>query len=381
MIDLVKIKLRAGNGGDGKVSFFREKGKPKGGPDGGDGGDGGSVYFVADRNMATLRDFRAKELFAAQDGEPGGKLKMYGASGSDYKISVPLGTLVYEVKDDREILVADMNEDGKEFLIARGGIGGRGNFRFRSSTNQTPVQYVAGTKGEQKIIKLEVKLVADVGLIGLPNAGKSTLLNRLASTDVKVANYPFTTLSPNLGVMPLGEGSNIIISDIPGLIEGASEGKGLGDEFLRHVERTRVLVHLIDPLDGYDEEENSNLSQTALSNYEKIRGELEAYGKGLSSKPEIVVINKIDVTEIKTVLEKILGLFKKKGISVIGISGVTGEGMDAFLNNLKKVLEENPKRVEFSAEKPVKLFTIDNLPNKRMVFGKRVVETVEIKDI
>ncbi|EKD94968.1 MAG: GTPase ObgE, partial [uncultured bacterium] len=215
-----------------------------------------------------------------------------------------------------------MDDDGKEFLIARGGIGGRGNFRFRSSTNQTPVQYTPGTLGEQKDIKLEVKLVADVGLIGLPNAGKSTLLNKLTHANVRVANYPFTTLSPNLGVMELENGENIIVSDIPGLIEGASEGKGLGDEFLRHVERTRVLVHLIDPMEGYSGEGGSDLAENALSNYRKIRKELEIYGKGLVDKPELVVINKIDITEIKDSTVHIFAEFKKNGINAEGISGV-----------------------------------------------------------
>ena len=375
MIDLVKIKLRAGNGGDGKVSFFREKGTPKGGPDGGDGGDGGSVFFVANRNMATLRDFRAKEMYAGEDGGFGGKLKMYGADGKDYRISVPLGTLVYELKEGREVLVADMDTDGKEFLIARGGIGGRGNFRFRSSTNQTPVQYTPGTLGEQKEIKLEVKLVADVGLIGLPNAGKSTLLNKLTHANVKVANYPFTTLSPNLGVMELENGENIIISDIPGLIEGASEGKGLGDEFLRHVERTRVLVHLIDPLEGYSDGGGLDLAENALSNYRKIRKELEVYGKGLIDKPELVIINKIDITEVKDILKSVTDYFKKEKIDVIGISAVSGEGIEQLIGKIKKILEDNPKRPMFNAEKPVKLFTIDNLPNKRMVFGRENVKT------
>ncbi|HBY10332.1 hypothetical protein A2473_00895 [candidate division WWE3 bacterium RIFOXYC2_FULL_42_13] len=375
MIDLVKIKLRAGNGGDGKVSFFREKGTPKGGPDGGDGGDGGSVYFVANRNMATLRDFRTKEMYAGEDGGHGGKLKMYGADGKDYRISVPLGTLVYELKEGREVLVADMDDDGKEFLIARGGIGGRGNFRFRSSTNQTPVQYTPGTLGEQKDIKLEVKLVADVGLIGLPNAGKSTLLNKLTHANVRVANYPFTTLSPNLGVMELENGESIIVSDIPGLIEGASEGKGLGDEFLRHVERTRVLVHLIDPMEGYSGEGGSELAENALSNYRKVRKELEIYGKGLVDKPELVVINKIDITEIKDSTVHIFAEFKKNGINAEGISGVSGEGIEKLMGRIKKILEENPKRPVFNAEKPVKLFTIENLPNKRMVFGRESVKT------
>lgn len=381
MIDLVKIKIKAGDGGDGKVSFLRGKGSPKGGPDGGDGGDGGDVYFAADRNMATLRDFRAKDIFAAQNGEPGGKKKMYGADGEDYRISVPLGTLVYEIKDDREILVADLNEDGKEFLIAKGGVGGKGNFRFRSATNRTPIQFTPGTKGEEKIVKLEIKLVADIGLIGLPNAGKSTLLNRLTHARAEIGSYPFTTLSPNLGVMELENGENAILADIPGLIEGASEGKGLGDEFLRHVERTRILVHLIDPLDGYEPGSKETLADNALSGYYKIRKELELYGRGLVEKPEIAVVSKIDVTEIRDEFEKIKKIFKRKKIEIIGISGVTGEGMAGLMGSIKKMLESNPKRPVFGVEKPVKLYTIENLPNRRLVFGRTKVSTFKPRGI
>ncbi|GIW69789.1 MAG: GTPase Obg [Patescibacteria group bacterium] len=381
MIDLVKIKVKAGDGGDGKVSFLRGRGAPKGGPDGGDGGDGGDVYFVADRNLATLRDFRAKDIFAAQNGDPGGKKKMFGADGEDLRIPVPLGTLVYEIKDNREILVADLSEDGQEFLIARGGIGGKGNFRFRSATNRTPTQFTHGTKGEEKIVKLEVKLVADIGLIGLPNAGKSTLLNRLTHAEAKVGSYPFTTLSPNLGVMELEGGETIILADIPGLIEGASEGKGLGDEFLRHIERTRILVHLIDPLEGYESHSGGSLADNALSNYYKIRKELEVYGKGLSEKPEINVVNKIDVTEIKGAFEEIKKVFKEKKVEVIGISGVTGEGISDLISIVREMLKSNPKRLVFGTEKPVKLYTIDNLPNKRVVFGRTKVSTFRPRGI
>lgn len=381
MIDVVKIKIKAGNGGDGKVSFRHDKLTPRGGPDGGDGGKGGDVYLVADRNMATLRDFRAKEMFSAQDGQPGGKKKMFGPDGSDNRISVPLGTLVYEIKDGREILVADLNEDGKTFLIAVGGRGGKGNFRFRSSTNQVPIQYTPGGIGEQKTVKLEIKLVADVGFIGLPNAGKSTLLNHLTHSNVKVANYPFTTLSPNLGVMELKDGEPLIFSDIPGLIEGASQGKGLGDEFLRHVERTRILVHLIDPFDGYVEGSGISMADVCMRNYRKIRKELEIYGKGLVEKPEIVAINKLDLTEVRENFEQIETVFKKQKKNVFAISAVSGEGVDELIQVVKKLLAKHPKRKEFNVEEPVKIFNISNLPNKRMVFGRNSVVSMVDKKI
>ncbi len=374
MIDVVKIKIKAGDGGDGALSFRREKFVPFGGPDGGDGGDGGSVYLVASTNLVTLRDFKSKEVFAAQDGEKGGKRKMFGSSRPDLFVKVPVGTLIYEIKDGREILVGDLVEDGSQMLIAQGGTGGKGNFRFKSSTNQTPVQYGRGGAGEEKTIKMEIKLVADIGLVGLPNAGKSTLINKLTQANVKVANYPFTTLTPNLGTMTLNDGQPVIIADIPGLIEGASEGKGLGDEFLRHIERTRLLIHLVDPLEGFTPDGKISLAKNTWANFEKIRKELKSYGHGLNEKPEVTVINKIDLTEIKDEVEAIKVLFNKHGVSIYFISGVTGEGLQELFKEVQKLLIEHKKIVVFNAETPVKLYDINNLPNKKIVFGSsRVV--------
>lgn len=375
MIDVVKIKVKAGNGGDGKVSFRREKFIPKGGPDGGDGGAGGSIYLYANHNMATLIDFRSKPKFIAQSGKDGGGKQIYGEGASDLIIDVPVGTLVYEIKEEHEILVCDLSTPDQKYLIAKGGRGGKGNFRFRSSTNQVPMQFTYGTKGEEKDLKLEIKLVADVGLLGAPNAGKSTLLNKLTNTNVKVANYPFTTLFPNLGVCKLKDKS-IVIADIPGLIEGASKGKGLGDEFLRHIERTRVLVHLVDPLPAQFVEEVGDsekiaklLINASLTNYKMIMEELKSYNEVLLKKPQIVVINKLDVTEVAGSFLKIKNAFKRKGVTILGISAFTGEGIDALKKRLLEILNNTlVEKIVFEPEKSVKTYTIDNLPNKRIVF-------------
>lgn len=246
MIDTVNIKIKSGKGGDGRVSFLREKYKPKGGPDGGDGGRGGDVILVADENYHTLRDFRSKPNLEAQNGEAGKMNNMFGKAGDDLTIKIPVGTLVYELRNGEEVLVGDFVKHEQSMIVAKGGVGGKGNFRFRSSMNQTPTQFTYGGPSVIKELKLEIKLVADVGIIGLPNAGKSTLINQLTKAAAKIGNYPFTTLEPNLGVAIVNN-RRIVFADIPGLIEGASEGKGLGDEFLRHVERNKVLLHLIDP--------------------------------------------------------------------------------------------------------------------------------------
>lgn len=363
MIDIAEIKIKAGNGGDGKVSFLREKFKPKGGPDGGDGGNGGSVYLVADNNISTLMDFKSKSFYKAQNGEDGGKYKMTGASGEDLYIKVPMGTLVYEMEGEKETLIGDLVDSKQVLLLSQGGKGGKGNYRFRSSTNITPTEYTLGEQTSEMIVKLEIKMIADIGLIGAPNAGKSTLLNRLTNSKAKVANYPFTTLSPNLGSYILKDGHEIIVADIPGLIEGASEGKGLGDEFLRHIERTRFLIHLIDPMDGTED-----LIKNSIKNYKMIRNELKEYKAKLEDKKEILVINKIDVTEVGEVIEDIKDAFTKEGIDVIGISAVTGEGLGEVENKILQLLEVTPKTPPFESRKVVKKYDITNIPNKRMVF-------------
>ncbi|MFZ2664093.1 MAG: GTPase ObgE [Patescibacteria group bacterium] len=377
MVDVVEIKIKAGGGGDGKVSFRHEKHLAKGGPDGGDGGNGGSVYFIADNNLSTLIDFRSKSIFKADSGQPGGKKNMTGASAEDFFIKVPVGTLIYELGGDeeREDLVGDLVETGQVIMIAKGGHGGRGNYKFRGSVNQTPQQYTPGTKGEEKTIRLEIKLIADVGLVGAPNAGKSTLLNRLTNSNAKVADYPFTTLTPNLGICKIEEGRNIVFADIPGLIEGASQGKGLGDEFLRHIERTRLLVHLIDPMSG----RNKDLVNNAIEGYQMIRNELKEYGHDLDSKQSITVVNKIDVTEVRDVFEEIKSRLAMLGVEVIGASSATGEGLDVLLSKIYSALERIPRKSSLEVKSVVKKYNIENLPNRRMVFNKGRVITLNKK--
>ena len=327
-VDTAKIRVAAGKGGDGKVSFRREKYVPRGGPDGGNGGKGGDVFFIADNNMATLMDFRAKEVFKAGNGAGGDKKNMTGESASDLFVKVPAGTLVYEILNNERILVGDLVTPGQSLLIAKGGRGGRGNASFKSATNQAPLTFTPGAPGEAKTLVLGVKLIADVGLVGFPNAGKSTLINQLTGANVKTAAYPFTTLTPNLGVLKLAGGRAIIVADIPGLIEGASRGKGLGDDFLRHIERTKILVHIVDPLAG-----------DALALYDAIRKELADYSLDLGRKSEIVVINKLDVTEARADFDRIAREFGERGILVLGVSAVTGKGVRELKNELLRRIE------------------------------------------
>lgn len=372
LVDTAQINVKAGNGGDGKVSFRRGKYMPKGGPDGGDGGDGGDIIFKTDPNMATLRDFRAKPSYEAENGERGGSNNMHGADGADLIIKVPKGTLIYQTSDNREnVLIGDMVEGGEEILVASGGVGGKGNDRFKSSTNRSPRQFTRGTKGEKKALRLEIKLIADVGLIGFPNAGKSTLINHLTGADAKVAKYPFTTLNPNLGVCDLKNKDRVILADVPGLIAGASEGKGLGDQFLRHIERTRLIVHMIDP---FSFDENIDFAEKALKDYEAIRNELKNYGGNLAEKKEIVAINKIDITEVKEALGDIKKVFKSKEIDVLAISAVTGEGMGVLKDKIGQELKEIPERSSFEVHKPTKVYTTSTLPNKRIIFRENVEE-------
>lgn len=387
LVDTAKIKVKAGKGGDGAVSFRREKYVPRGGPDGGNGGKGGDVIFVANHNLATLMDFRSQPNYLAENGKPGSKRQSTGASGKNLVVEVPVGTLIYQVNNE-EILIADLDEDGKSVLICKGGAGGKGNTSFKSSTNQAPREFTPGKEGEEKFLKLEVKLIADVGLIGLPNAGKSTLINQLTKANAKVGNYPFTTLSPNLGICRLSggnpEGLEIVVADIPGLIEGASKGKGLGDDFLRHVERTRVLVHVVDPLGEFLGDNNFTQSdqsccckgnscvyvENSWKAYVTIRQELKDYGHDLAQKPEIVVINKMDITEVAECFEEIKAKFAKEKVEVLGISAYIGLGVGELKQKLATVLSLIPKTKAFEPAEVVKKYDADSLPNKGLVFNR-----------
>lgn len=380
LIDTANIRIKAGNGGDGAVTFRREKYIPKGGPDGGDGGRGGSVYALSDHNLGTLIDFRAKKVFSAEDGESGHKKNMNGTHAKDVYIKIPVGTKIYEVTEFGDQLVADVVSHDQKILLGRGGRGGKGNTAFKSSTNQTPRQYTKGQEGEAKSIRLEVKLIADVGLVGLPNAGKSTLINRFTNADAKTGNYAFTTLSPNLGASKIYD-KELIFADIPGLIEGASEGKGLGDDFLRHVERTKLLIHIVDPLDNYHTDDVKELPINAYNNYLKIVEELNKYKNPftnehpLVNKEAIIVINKLDTLIVSENFELIKKHFKKHKVEVLGVSALNGIGikelLDVVYTRLLEIEKNTPK--EDVLVKTSRVYNIADLPNKRMVFFKKQV--------
>jgi GTP-binding protein len=326
-IDKARILASGGHGGNGCLSFRREKYIEMGGPDGGSGGRGGSVWLEADPEKATLADFSYRPHFKGESGVHGKSADRTGRSGDDLVVKVPAGTLVFQ--DGR--LVADLVKAGDRFLAARGGRGGRGNITFKSSQNTAPHISEKGEPGDSATLDLELKLLADAGLVGFPNAGKSTLLSRLTKAHPKIADYPFTTLTPNLGVAVIGE-SSFVLADIPGLIEGAHEGKGLGDEFLRHVERTRVLVHLVDV--------GGTADQTPYALFRALNRELGAFSKSLLKKPQLVVATKMDLTGA----DKRLAEFKRrlKGVPVHEISAVTGEGLPRLLTAVMRALEKAP---------------------------------------
>ncbi len=323
-IDSASIFVKAGKGGNGAVSFRREKFEPSGGPYGGDGGDGGSVIIESSESIRTLMDFRYKRRYIAENGEDGKTKKQYGKKGKDLLIKVPAGTLIKDGETKK--VIADLKEANQRFIIAKGGKGGKGNAKFATSTRQAPRFAEAGEKGDEKNIILELKLLADVGLVGFPNVGKSTILSILSSAKPKIANYPFTTLEPNLGVVYIGEGESFVMADIPGLIEGAAEGVGLGHDFLRHIERTRLIVHV---LDG-----SASEGRDPLDDFYKINDELFKYNEKLSDKYQIVVLNKMDIPGAMERSFSIENELKEKGFEVFKISSVTKEGIDALKYNI-----------------------------------------------
>ncbi len=332
-VDEASIKVEAGDGGNGCLSFRREKFVPRGGPDGGDGGDGGSVYLVVDEGLNTLIDFRHKRLFRAGKGQKGMGRECHGKYGEDLTIKVPLGTLVKDADTDE--VIGDLISANKPLLVAKGGWHGLGNIRFKSSTNRTPRQTTEGTLGEKRTLFLEMQVLADVGLLGLPNAGKSTFIRSVSHARPKVADYPFTTLYPNLGVVKIDAGQSFVIADIPGLIEGAADGAGLGIQFLKHLSRTHLLLHIVDI--GFDGD-----VEKVINDIQVIECELGSFGRGLENRPRWIVLNKIDLMP-REEAEAFSDKLKKKletNMPVFSISAATGSGCDALVQAIYQWIEK-----------------------------------------
>lgn len=337
-LDQTKIYVRSGNGGAGAVSFRREKFIPFGGPDGGDGGRGGDVWIESADGLNTLIDYRFQQHFKAATGGHGMGQNRHGADGESITLRVPTGTQVLE--EDKETLIADLDKPGMRILIARGGNGGFGNAYFKSSVNQAPRHANPGQEGEERTLWFRLKLIADAGLVGLPNAGKSTFLRSVSSATPRVADYPFTTLHPHLGVVSVGESERFVMADLPGLIEGAAEGTGLGTRFLGHVERCVALVHLID-----------GTAENPAESYHTVRNEIKAYGEGLDEKPEIIAINKIDAMLPEEAEEKRAALAEELGKDIRLVSGVSGAGVRDLVNEIAAMLRAR-REEEFEEERP-----------------------------
>ena len=331
--DYVKIIAKAGNGGNGAISFRREKYVAAGGPDGGDGGKGGDIYFEVDPDSNTLIDFRYNKKFKAENGKNGEGAHKYGKSGEDLYIKVPIGTIVRDAKTNR--VIADLSEKGQKELILAGGRGGKGNSHFATSTRQAPRFAQDGEKGEEKELILELKLLADVGLIGFPNVGKSTFLSMTTSATPKIADYHFTTLEPNLGVVKTEYGDSFVIADIPGIIEGASEGTGLGLQFLRHIERTRLLLHVIDV--------SGSEGRNPVQDFYTINEELKKYSEKLSKRKQIVVANKVDIMQDENLYKELEKVVKEKDMEIFKISAATCEGVSDLIKHVSSVLKTLPK--------------------------------------
>lgn len=355
MIDLAKISLKAGNGGNGAIAWRREKYEPTGGPAGGDGGDGGSIIIKATRNLSTLDDFKFKKIFKAENGEAGGKSKKFGKKGEDLIIKVPVGTILREETSNK--IIKDFKVDGEEFLIAKGGRGGRGNVHFKNSVRQAPRFAENGKKGQEINLILELKILADVGLVGLPNVGKSTLISVISKAKPKIANYHFTTLNPNLGVVNIDKERSFIVADIPGLIEGANKGEGLGHDFLRHIERCRVLIHLVDisGIEGRDPIKDFNL----------INKELELYNKELANKPMIVALNKIDL-DFNDNASKFIETFKND-YKIYKISAATTNGIKELLDGAYDLLSKSEDK-QFDLLEEVDENFLEEFYNKEIEF-------------
>lgn len=351
-IDRARIFVQSGKGGDGMSSFRHEKFVPKGGPNGGDGGQGGNVVLVADRNVNTLVDFRFRRLFKAKPGGKGEGSNKYGRNAEDLLITVPLGTIVKDEESGQ--VMADLLRDGQQAIVAKGGRGGRGNWHFRTSANRTPTFAERGEPGEERWLRLELKVLADVGLLGYPSVGKSSILRKVSAAQPEVAAYHFTTLNPILGVVDLPDHRSFVMADIPGLIDGASEGVGLGHDFLRHIERTKILIHVLDVsgMEGRD----------PIDDYEKINAELAKYSEKLSRKLQIVAANKIDLlTDDSDNLERLMDYMAAKGIEVYPICAVSGDGMDRLLERVWTLLEEYVEEADETTEEVV--YKAENKPD------------------
>lgn len=350
-IDYTKVKVISGKGGDGHSSFWKEKFVPKGGPDGGNGGHGGSIYVEADRHLTTLVDLHNAKVYRAEEGTKGGGNNCYGRSGEDYVIKVPLGTIIKDPKTGK--VIKDLIADGERFLVAKGGRGGRGNAKFKTATRQAPRFYEKGEPSDEREIIFELKTLADVGIIGLANAGKSTLLSKVSKAHPKIADYPFTTLTPVLGIVKYGDEFSFVAADIPGLIEGASTGKGLGFDFLRHIERTRAYIHVVDATQG-----------GAMKAYTLINRELGAYNKKLLKRPQVVAINKSDLLSDKE-KKQITSDFKKKKIQIDFISARDNIGLDKIINKVYNILKKNPRVMEREKEE-AEIFEKDTLSIEKL---------------
>lgn len=361
--DRAKIYIRSGKGGDGHASFRRELYVPNGGPDGGDGGRGGDVIFEVNKGLNTLADFRHKRKFTAQDGEPGGKRRCHGKDAKDIVLKVPEGTIIREAETNK--IIADMSGDNTRQIVLKGGKGGLGNMHFATATMQVPKYAQPGKPAQELWVNLELKVIADVGLVGFPNVGKSTFLSRVTNAQPKIANYHFTTLTPNLGVVDLEGAKGFVIADIPGLIEGASEGVGLGHEFLRHVERTKLMIHVVDAAgtEGRD----------PVDDIYKINAELKAYNEEIASRPQVIAANKIDLiySEDEDPIERLRSEFEPQGIKVFPISGVTGEGLSDLLYYVSSELQNMD-------EKPI-VFEQEYFPEEELIHID-LPYTVEIID-
>ena len=380
-VDYAKIVIKSGDGGDGAATFRREKYVAAGGPDGGDGGKGGDVYFAVDPNSNTLIDFRYTKKFKAEYGQNGSGSHKFGKSGQDCIIKVPLGTIVRDAETNKVIM--DLSEEGQKELILKGGRGGKGNSHFATSTRQAPRFAIDGEKGKEKEIILELKLLADVGLVGFPNVGKSTILSRVTKATPKIADYHFTTIDPNLGVVKTKYGDSFVLADIPGIIEGASEGIGLGTQFLRHVERTRLLLHVID-IAGTE-------GRNPVEDFYKINDELKKYSEKLAKRKQIIVANKIDSMQDDNNIREIQKLAKEKNIEVFKISAVTGEGLEELFNHVAEILKTLPKedivdvedRIVYTLEDDKDDFTVQIIDGEFIIEGpavERLMGRVNIGD-